>query len=163
MYEEDKAVCCCFTGHRPEKLGMSENQIKQKLYHAIDLAIKNGFTKFFSGMARGVDIWAAQIVLERRESNKDIQLVCAVPFAGFEKRRSPSEKRIYLDILSSADCVKTMSMYKFYECFQIRNRYMVDHSSLVIAAYNGSAGGTQNTICYAKEKNVKIINIFDLN
>ena len=30
-----------------------------------------------------------------------------------------------------------------------RNRYMVDHASVLLAAYNGSPGGTMNTTLYA--------------
>ncbi len=32
-------LCCCFTGHRPEKLKCSEKEIKNKLESAIDNAI----------------------------------------------------------------------------------------------------------------------------
>ena len=39
-------------------------------------------------------------------------------------------------------------------CFQIRNEWMVNHSSRVIAVYNGEAGGTRNTIVYANKNKV---------
>ena len=60
---------CCFTGHRPEKLHKPEEQIKKDLEKAILQAVDDGFVTFISGMARGVDIWAAEIVLRLRESN----------------------------------------------------------------------------------------------
>ena len=50
-------------------------------------------------MARGVDMWAAEIVLEERKNNSDIKLICASPFEGFEKSWSPDEKQRYNDIL----------------------------------------------------------------
>ena len=40
--------------------------------------------------------------------------------------------------------------------FQQRNEWMVDHSSRLIAIYNGSPGGTRNTIEYAKRKKLEI-------
>ena len=40
-----------------------------------------------------------------------------------------------------------------------RNRYMVDNSSVVIAAFNGSSGGTLNTILYAMRKKREVIQI----
>ena len=46
--------------------------------------------------------------------------------------------------------------------FQQRNEWMVDHSSRLIAIYNGSPGGTRNTIEYAKRKKLEIA-IFDPN
>ncbi len=44
-------------------------------------------------------------------------------------------------------------------CFQIRNEWMVDHSALVIAVFNGQPSGTKNTIDYAKRKSVPCWNI----
>ena len=36
-------------------------------------------------MARGVDIWAAEIVLHLRDEGRDIKLICASPYKGFER------------------------------------------------------------------------------
>ena len=66
METEKRLHRCCFTGHRQEKLSLSEAEVKTLLEKAIDMAIQNGFTTFITGMASGVDIWAAEIVLERR-------------------------------------------------------------------------------------------------
>ena len=54
---------CCFTGHRPEKLRRSGQDIRIELESEIRKAIQDGYITFISGMARGVDIWAAEIVL----------------------------------------------------------------------------------------------------
>ena len=62
---------CCFTGHRPEKIGIPEEMVIDLLDKAISEAIRAGYSTFISGMARGVDIWAAEIVLvERLEALK---------------------------------------------------------------------------------------------
>ncbi len=44
--------------------------------------------------------------------------------------------------------------------YQRRNEWMVDHSSRVIAVFNGEPSGTKNTLDYAqcKEVTVKMIN-----
>ena len=81
---------CCFTGHRPEKLNTSEKEVKAALRKQIDQAVHDGFTVFITGMARGVDLWAAEIVLDLRKRNKEIRLICAIPHEGFEARWSPS-------------------------------------------------------------------------
>ena len=52
----------CFTGHRPEKLHSDEATVCAILEGSIDAAIADGFVTFITGMARGVDIWAAEIV-----------------------------------------------------------------------------------------------------
>ncbi len=77
--EELRKHRCCFTGHRPEKLMYSENQIKPLLEKAIDNAISDGYVTFITGMARGTDIWVAEIVIERKKYNENLHLICAIP------------------------------------------------------------------------------------
>ena len=38
-----------------------------------------------------------------------------------------------------------------------RNRFMINNSSLVIALFNGTNGGTKKTLDYAKECGVKTV------
>lgn len=154
---------CCFTGHRPEKLVVREMEVKQLLRIEIEKAIHEGFTTFISGMSRGIDIWAAEIVLDKRRNDNRIKLICACPYDGFEKRWNTYEKEEYQNILKKADLVKYVCNHYSKTCFQLRNAYMVDLSKRVIAAYNGEKGGTQNTIKYAKSKNVEVVNIFMYN
>jgi uncharacterized phage-like protein YoqJ len=40
-----------------------------------------------------------------------------------------------------------------------RNEYMVDNSAHLIAVCNGSKGGTQETLRYAKQKGLRIVTI----
>ena len=44
-------------------------------------------------------------------------------------------------------------------CMQRRNRYMVDHASLLIAVFDGQSGGTRNTIQYAMERGIQIVDM----
>lgn len=158
-YDTKRTHRVCFTGHRPEKINLREREIKKLLRSVITKSIEEGYTTFISGMARGFDLWAADVVLEEKERCPDIHLICALPIPDFEKRWAPSEQEHYRYILSKADYIKVVSKYYSRSCFQVRNMFMIDHSSRVIAAYNGSAGGTLNTINYAKRNNVEIINI----
>ncbi len=136
--DEKKLHRCCFTGHRPEKLNISEQEAKKLLRTEIKKAINDGFVTFISGMARGIDMWAAEIVLEERKHNPDIHLICASPYEGFEKKWTIDEQLKYQHILSQADYVKFVCEHYSRSCFQIRNVYMVDRSSRVIAAYKES-------------------------
>ena len=108
-------------------------------------------------MARGVDIWAAEIVLRLRDEGKPIHLICASPFAGFERGWSDEWKQRYTRVLESADIIKFVCNGYSRSCFQIRNEWLVDHSARVIAVYNGELGGTKNTIEYAKRKSIDIV------
>jgi len=147
----------CFTGHRPEKLTRFEWLIKKDLEKEIRQAVADGMNVFISGMARGVDIWAAQIVLKMRKKNQDIKLICACPYNGFEQGWSEEWKQQYRDILAEADLVKYVCENYSRACFQIRNEWMVDHASRVIAVFNGEKGGTKNTIDYAIRNAIEVI------
>ena len=61
-FSYDIIQCCCFTGHRPDKLKTDEETVRAKLKETIIEAIDNGFKVFISGMAPGVDLWGAEIV-----------------------------------------------------------------------------------------------------
>ena len=159
MEEELRKHRCCFTGHRPEKLNASEDLIVAALEKEILLAIESGFTTFISGMARGVDIWAAEIVLKLRDSGLDIKLICASPYPGFENNWSENWKQRYLHIMRRTNLIRFISKHYSRSCFQMRNQWMVDHSSRIIAVYNGSVGGTKNTIDYANSKKIPVFTI----
>ena len=150
---------CCFTGHRPDKMEFGEKEIKPLLEKAIDEAISKGFVTFITGMAMGTDIWAAEIVLDRRKKNDHIHLICALPHPGFENRRSFVEKMKFSKIIKNADLVKEINDHYFTGCYQVRNEWMVDRSNLVIAVFNGQKSGTKNTVDYAKKKNVQVVNV----
>ncbi len=150
---------CCFTGHRPEKLNISEEKAKELLRQAIKNAISNGFTTFISGMAKGIDIWAAEIVLEEKSKGSNIKLWCASPYKGFEAKWNETDLKLYNNIIDNADYVKYVCKHYTRSCFQTRNVWMVDRSSRVIDAHNGEKGGTKNTIDYAKRVKVDVHNI----
>ena len=147
---------CCFTGHRPEKLTEPENEIIAALHREIVAAVDDGFVTFISGMARGVDIWAAEIVLSLRSEGRPVRLICACPYEGFELQWKEEWQRRYHAILEAADLVKNISPRYSRSCFQVRNEWMVDHSARVIAVYNGESGGTRNTIVYAEKHGVDV-------
>ena len=149
---------CCFTGHRPQKLTVPERIIKKALEEEVKRAIDDGFTTFISGMAQGVDIWAAEIIIKLRKKY-GLKLICASPFEGFENSWSEDWKRSYRKIIQNADLIKYICPSYSPACFQIRNEWMVDHSARVIAAWNGAPSGTKNTVVYAEKKGVEVRNI----
>lgn len=158
-----RAKRCCFTGHRPEKLKLPEEIIYTRLSQAIEYAIDQGKTTFICGMARGIDLWAGQVVIGKKMTHPELKLICAAPFVGFEQRWSMNWQQLYAFVLAHADYKVAASKRYAPDCFQRRNEWMVNHSSLVIAAYNGERGGTRNTIQFAKACGIPIHNIFDFS
>ena len=157
MRETETQTCrVCFTGHRPEKLIRSEDAIKADLESVIRQAVEDGLHIFITGMARGVDIWAAQIVLKLRNEGSNVKLICACPYKGFESHWSQDWQRQYKEILAAADFVEYISEGYSRACFQIRNEWMVNHAARVIAVFNGEKGGTKNTIDYAVRTGIPV-------
>ncbi len=142
---------CCFTGHRPEKCKGQEAFLRKQLELKIKKAIKEGYTTFITGMAPGVDTWAAEEVLKIKAEYDEIKLVCAVPFNGVEKNRTPEQQERFRQIISKADDITYISKKYQRWCFYARDEWMVDHASRVIAVFNGTHGGTEYTINYAKK------------
>lgn len=149
----------CFTGHRPEKLNISEREAKSLLCQGIQTAIDRGFSVFITGMAKGIDVWAGEMVIEFKNIYPHIKLVCALPYASFGNGRTKEEKEVYRRVLSKADF--THISYPKYDplSYQTRNMWMVDHSNLVIAFFTGESGGTRNTVRYAQEQGIEVINM----
>ena len=149
----------CFTGHRPEKLDQSEEQVREALRKGIDKALAWKYTTFITGMAPGVDIWAAEEILRLRADHPELWFICAVPYDGFAQKWDESWKEKYDSILAAADEVHYISPKSTRAAPIIRDKWMVDHSSLVIAVYNGTKGGTQITVEYAEKKKTRVLNV----
>ena len=134
----------------------------QALTQKIEFVITEyGITHFISGMAIGVDLDFAEIVLELKDKYP-ITFECAVPCPNQTLKWKDTDRLRYERILKRADKISFIEKQYTDECMLKRNRYMVDKSELVIAVFNGiEKGGTWYTIKYARETNTDI-EIIDL-
>lgn len=124
----------------------------------IELAIKDGYTRFVSGFAEGVDLIAANIVIKEKMRNKNLFIEAAIPHFGRLKTKDSNFQKL----LKKCDERTIIQNEYSSECFFKRNKYMVDKSDLLISVWDGrKIGGTHYTIEYAKRqgKKVKIIPI----
>ena len=154
---------CAFTGHRVQKLGLNRenggNLLRQKLRDAVLAVYESGIRHFICGMAQGCDMYFAETVLALKAVHPDIVLEAAVPFPGQADRWSEPLRRHYEYLLSRCD-LRTVLQREFTpSCMMRRNRYMVDRADVLIAVYNGSPGGTRNTLLYAMRRGVRIVEI----
>ena len=154
--EEERRKTCCFTGHRPEKCRLSEQEIRVRLKEKILEAVSKGYTDFISGMAPGVDVWAAAEVLALKKEGRPLRLICALPYPGFPNKGTETERQWCERMIREADGKEVICPKYLPGCFLARDRWMVDHSSLVIAVFNGEPSGTKQVIDYALKKAVPI-------
>ncbi|WP_028236250.1 SLOG family protein [Pseudobutyrivibrio sp. MD2005] len=159
MLKIDIERAVSFTGHRPERLDMPEDKVQEWLEYQIRKAVADGYTDFISGMQRGVDLWAAEIVLKVRSEmkNKGIRLFSAVAFRGMENRWEKEWHKRYHAVLKAANGVTFVCDRPGRSAFFKRNEWMVDHSKRLIAVYTGAPGGTKETIQYAKQHRKDIV------
>ena len=155
----DRARCCCFTGHRPEKLTADEKTVKALLGRAIDAAIDAGYDTFISGMARGVDLWAAELVLERRAAGEPVKLIAALPYPSPTNGTGSAHRRRATVVLTQADAVEVICIGYTKGCFHKRNAWMISRASRRIAVYDGCAGGARDTIARAEKAGLEIVMI----
>lgn len=160
-----KETACAFTGHRPKSFPWKYNEtapdcvlLKETLAAQIRLLADSGVTDWLSGMALGVDLWCAQIVLSLKEKNPALRFHCILPCEGQEVKWPKAEQEQYHSILKRADEVVYVSRDYHPDCMLERNRYMVDRASILLAVYNGTyRSGTAMTVRYAKEQGTKIM------
>ena len=158
-------ISCSFTGPRPQNLPWKSEDMQYiellciQLENAIRIAVEKGCRHFISGMAIGVDLYAAQIVLKIRDQQPDlgITLEAAVPFPSQPNKWTEAQQMLYKAILNNVDKKTIIGQEATTENFNKRNDYMVDNADIVIAVKPNKPGGTQRSIDYAIKNNKEVI------
>ena len=146
---------CAFTGHRE----ISEDFDEELLDRVVTDLIKCGTEVFYTGMAMGFDLIAAECVLRLKKKFKKLKLVACIPYKGQAVGYTSSEKVRYQRILDCCDESICLSEEYHDGCFFERNRYMVDSCDVVIAYLRKKRGGTYYTVNYADATNKKVIKL----
>ena len=131
---------CAFTGYRPQKMPFGFNEsdprcidFKCRVKETIQALYDMGYRHFISGGALGMDMFAAEAVLELRARHDRL-------FA-------------QADITTATGHAYTKSaMFR-------RNHYLVDNADLLLAAYDGQPGGTAMTCELARRYDVPVMKI----
>lgn len=148
---------CCVTGHR-EIAKEKWAHVNEELEKAIIQAVQQGYTRFISGYATGVDLAFAAIVVRLKQQGCAISLEAAIP----HESRLKSKDAMFQNLLAACDQIKVLHKHYSKGSYFTRDRYMVDESSLVIAVYDGrNGGGTRYTMTYAAA-NGKSLHIIEL-
>ena len=81
----------------------------------------------------------------------------AIPYAGQAERWDRADRARYEALLARCDYKTVLQEAYSPGCMQRRNRYLVDHASMLIAVHDGLPGGTQQTIAYALRRGLDIV------
>jgi len=153
------------TGHRPNKI-KSYNQEAYPGTFSYERLVDLSFqiikskkpTHVISGMSLGFDMAIAQAAIDA-----DVPFIAAVPFEGQESLWPQKTQDYYQALLDKASEIEFISEPGYEKIkMQKRNEWMVNHSDLLVALWDGSKGGTSNCISYAENKKLPIINYWDI-
>ena len=155
--EEPFAVC--ISGHRPEKLpqGNALRMMLSLMYQEIRSAAEDGADRFYVGMARGTDLWAAEMILHFRFQYPALRLICVLPDAqSGSPRQSGAERYQFRTLLHAADHVICLAPHYYRGCYRARNEYMIRHSRRLIAMMTDSRSGTGQTVRMAEKAGLDV-------
>jgi uncharacterized phage-like protein YoqJ len=163
---DNHAKACSFTGHRESKLPWQADEsdsrcldIKEKIADTVEAIYHSGIRHYICGMANGCDMYFCEAVIALRAAHDDITLEAAIPWKGQADAWASALKKRYLKLVEDCDYYTLVQNEYTPDCFMRRNRYMVDNSSVIIAAYNGSPGGTMKTMLYALRQGLEIVEL----
>lgn len=156
-----------FTGYRPQKLSFGDDlthpdavRLRAAIKTEYRKLIQRGFNQFLTGGATGCDLMAAEVILELREEYprkvKMTHWLCMPCFDHTAKWKDEDKERLE-KIKEKSIAFYVSDRPYFNGCMQVRNRYMVDTSRVLLAVHDGQKGGTLNTLEYARRKNRKVI------
>ena len=145
LNEKQKTIC--FTGHRPNRLAGYANKdpyfvLVGKLKEELTPLIRQGYTRFITGGAQGIDQLAFWAVEGLKKSGYAICNFVYVPYEGQELRWSEKgmfSQQEYRFMLEKADGV--VYLYRKGQSFRIvdalmgRNHALCDVSDKIIGVY----------------------------
>jgi len=133
--------------------------LKQRIADAVCAAYEEGYRHFLCGMALGCDFYFCEAVLALRETHPDVTVEAAIPCLSQADAWSSEQRERYRRLVDACDFETLVSSSYTAYCMQRRDRYMVDHASLLIAAFDGTPGGTQYTVAYAMSRQISIVDL----
>ena len=156
----------CFTGHRPEKLpqGKALSGLLDTLHYYICTAVEQGYTRFYTGLADGIDYYAADILFTLRLFDPRIRVIgiqpCQFGYDEFFHSRGYSVTHLRL-MQENVDELIVLPGSAFDRgIFQRRNRALVDRSSAIIAVCRDGRSGSLQTYRYAISQGLCYCRIF---
>ena len=162
----DRKHTCCFTGHRPDKMptGDKLGELRLRVRTAAEFLLNRGYDTFITGMAPGFDLFAAEILLHESEF-RQVKLICALPYRyrHIKQAAEAGQSGVYLEALEK--CRTAAYFFENYDsrCYKVRNQFMVNCSSFVIAYLKDPSvlrSGTAMTLNMAEKKGAQKLVIY---
>ena len=143
----NRETTCCFTGHRPEKLPWREDEGDPR---CLELKAR---------LARGADFYCCEAALALRERRPGVTVEAVIPCEEQAARWRERDRERWFSLVERCDNETMLQHHYDRGCMLRRNRYLVDHSAMLIAVYDGMLGGTMYTISYAMKRGLDVVTL----
>ena len=158
-----------FTGHRKERILQGSGndsrilaQIREAVTGVVTELYGQGYKEYYTGMANGFDMAAAEAVLQVKEEYGDIMLVAAVPFRKQPLWFDAEDRLLYTCLLERVDRVVMVSENYHKGCYLRRDEYMVRKADVIVVYWDlVPKGGTFYTVSKALESGKPVINLYE--
>lgn len=154
---EPAPVIIGVTGHRPPRLGGYTDIVERRLATLAGAVIAElRPAGVITGVAQGWDLAIAEACL-----SSHILFTAALPFPEPDARWPEAQRERFRRVLSGAAAVETIAAAPARGLYHARDRWIVEHSALIVALWDGEkSGGTYATIRSAEKRRVPVRNVW---
>lgn len=140
------------TGYKAHELGIFDSKhigikyikkvIKKKL---IDL-IEDGLEWVLISGQLGVELWAAEVVIDLKNQYPQLKLAVITPFLNQQNNWNEANKTLYEEITMSADYLDSISRKDYESPVQLKqkNEFLVNKSDGILVIYDEEKPGSPN-------------------
>lgn len=144
--------CCCGFGHRDLYVNL-RNELLIEIERLIQ---KDNITIFYTGGMGEFDSQFSSVVRTCKAHNKDIKLILVKPYFSNELNANKEYYECYYDDVIIPEELAG-SHYK--SAITKRNRWMIDHSQVILSGVYRDFGGAYESIKYAQKTGKRVIEI----
>lgn len=138
------------TGYKSHELGIFQPShpaisiIKKSIERNIRSFVEEGLEWVVISGQLGVELWAAEVVIDLKEEFHDLKLAVLLPFVEQEKNWNEENKHLFEEILINADYVNAITNrpYESPAQFRLKNEFIIQKSDGLLLVYDEEKEGT---------------------
>jgi uncharacterized phage-like protein YoqJ len=142
------------TGYKATELGIFSNKhpgiaiIKKAITKQMVALMDEGLEWVIVSGQWGIEVWAAEAVIELKSIYPNLQLAVITPFLEQEEKWSDDKKEIYGHVLQHANYVNSVSKSKYEGPWQFKekNKFLLRNSDGMILVYDEDTEGSPKYI-----------------
>ncbi|MFE5320347.1 SLOG family protein [Paenibacillus sp. NPDC056579] len=160
------------TGYKAAELGIYSLKhpgipiIKKAIKKQIVALLDEGLEWVIVSGQWGVELWAAEAVLELQEEYDTVQLAVITPFLEQDENWSEEKRSVYSSILQRANYVNSVTKTKYDGPWQFKekNKFLLRNSDGIIVLYDEEKEGSpkfikEQALHLAKQHDYRILSI----